>query len=75
MSKSKLIFLISTIAVFVIDILFGVFCAMSIMSAIKELTFKSQLMLIGFIIVATINVLYILYLLSSLIYNLIKNKR
>ena len=75
MSKSKLIFIISTAVVFILDIAFSVFCALSIMSAIKKLTFNSKLMLILFIIVAIINVVYILYLLSSLIYNLIKNKR
>ena len=70
---NKLIFLISTIFIAVIDASFAIFFAISLFNVFTKFALLGNIHFILFIVTLSINVVYLAYLITTLIYNKVKS--
>lgn len=72
MSKTSWLFKISTIICLVVDIAFTIFFAISLVNVLTQYMVLGKIHFILFIVTLCVNIVYIIYLISVLIYNRIK---
>ena len=73
MNKQKLIFIISSIVLLIVDIAFGVFCAISLSKVFNNYAILTSTHFSMFLITLSLNIVYFLYIIITLIYNRIKS--
>ena len=72
MNKTSLLFKISSIICLVVDVAFAIFFAITLINVLTKYMVLSKIHFILFIITLCVNILYVAYLLSVLLYNRIK---
>ena len=73
MSKTSNLFKITTIFCLAVDVIFAILCTITLLNVLLKYMVLEKIHFILFIVVMAINVLYVIYLLSVLIYNRIKH--